>query len=234
MKQVIILSILSLTLLSMENEKKYTMLCLGDSYTIGEAVSENETFAAQTIDLLNNYNITFNKPTIVAQTGWTTDELTDAIRVWEEHNSASFKKNSDEVFVTLLIGVNNEFRGRDAEEYRKEFKGLLHTALQYAGAKAENVFVISIPDWGATPFSAEDPKQRTPAQIGNEIDQFNAISKQEALKANAHFIDITPISRQTKKHPEFIASDGLHPSGKMYTEWAKLLAPEMKKVITGN
>ncbi len=96
----------------------------------------------------------------------------------------------------------------------------------------KHVFVLSIPDWGATPFAAEDPKQRTPALIGNEIDQFNAINKEEALKVKAHYIDITSISRQTKQHPDFIASDGLHPSGKMYAEWAKLLAPEMKKVIT--
>ena len=164
----------------------------------------------QTVELLKHEGINFDKPTIIAKTGWTTDELTAAIK------EANYTAPAEGTYVTLLIGVNNQYRDRDAEEYRKEFIELLKTALHYAHGKSEHVFVLSIPE-----------------QIGKAIDLFNAINKEEAIKAHAHYIDITPISRQVNIHPDFVAGDGLHPSGKMYTEWAKLLAAKMKAVIAG-
>ena len=131
--------------------------------------------------------------------------------------------------MTLLIGVNNQYRDRDAEQYRKEFIELLHTALQYASNKSNHVFVISIPDWGATPFAVNDRRSRE--EIGKAIDLYNSINKEEALNAHLNYIDITPISRQLKEHPDFVAGDGLHPSGKMYGEWAKLLARKIEEAV---
>ncbi len=206
-------------------EKKYRMLCLGDSYTIGEAVEENERFPMQTVDLLKRKGVDFEKPVIIAKTGWTTDELSAAIKTWEGDNK--FEAGAKDVIVTLLVGVNNEFRGRDIVEYRKEFDGLLKTALHYTNGNANHVFVLSIPDWGATPFAANDPKHRTPQQIGAEIDGFNAVNKEQTLKAKAHYLDITPVSRRASSQPELIAHDGLHPSGKMYAVWAEALAAQI-------
>jgi lysophospholipase L1-like esterase len=207
----------------MTTEKSYHMLCLGDSYTIGEAVAEDERFPMQAVALLKKEGINFDKPTIIAKTGWTTDELAAAIK------EANYTRHSDNEFVTLLIGVNNQYRDRDARQYRKEFVELLHTALGYANNKSNHVFVLSIPDWGMTPFAANDRRSRE--EIGKAIDDFNAINKEEALKARVNYIDITPISRQVNVPPDYIAGDGLHPSGKMYEEWAKLLTKKIEEVI---
>ena len=204
----------------MKEEKKHTMLCLGDSYTIGESVEENERFPMQAIELLKKENIEFEKPIIIARTGWTTDELATAI------NERNLRSKYD--YVTLLIGVNNQYRGRDLENYRKEFHELLNTAIAYVNGNTNHIFVISIPDWGVTPFGNSD--KRGEKKIGDEIDLFNTINKEEALKAKAHYVDITPVSREAKTNPALIAGDGLHPSGKMYAEWAKKLVEEMKKV----
>ena len=206
----------------MSPNKNHTLLCLGDSYTIGESVAENERFPMQTVELLKHDGINFDKPTIIAKTGWTTDELAAAIK------EANYTAPAEGAYVTLLIGVNNQYRNRDAEEYRKQFVELLNTALNYAHGKKEHVFVLSIPDWGMTPFAENDARGKE--EIGNAIDLFNSINKEESIKAHVNYIDITPISRQVNVLPDFVAGYGLHPSGKMYTEWAKLLAAEMKKV----
>lgn len=190
------------------------MLCLGDSYTIGEAVAETERFPMQTVELLKAADVHSRKPVIVAKTGWTTDELATAIK------EASLAESYD--IVTLLIGVNNQYRGRDLENYRQEFQALLHTSIAYAHGNAAQVFVLSIPDWGVTPFAGND--KRGEKKIGEEIDLFNAINKEETLKTNAHYIDITPVSREAKSDAALNASDGLHPSGKMYAAWAKQLS----------
>ncbi len=220
---IIFFSLTLITSFMMMPEKNYHMLCLGDSYTIGESVTEQERFPMQAVELLKKAGINFDKPTIIAKTGWTTDELAAAIK------EANYTARSDNEFVTLLIGVNNQYRDRDAEQYRKEFIELLQTALHFASGKGNHVFVISIPDWGATPFAANDRRSRE--EIGKAIDIFNSINKQESVKANVNYIDITPISRQLKEHPDYVAGDGLHPSGKMYAEWAKLLAAKMDGVI---
>jgi len=220
MQIVKLLAILAFTLSTMRSENRYTMLCIGDSYTIGEAVSENERFPMQAAELLKHQGIAIDKPVIIAKTGWTTDELAAAIK----HENLQQKFD----FVTLLIGVNNQYRGRSAEQYRTEFDALLKTAIDYANGKPGHVFVISIPDWGVTPFAAND--QRGLEQIGREIDAFNAVGREEAVKVKAHFIDITAGSREAKHNPELVATDGLHPSGKMYANWAQQLVVEMKKL----
>lgn len=195
------------------------MLCLGDSYTVGESVAEENRFPNQCVKLLGHDGIHFDKPRIIARTGWTTDELIHAI------DEAKVTGTFD--CVTLLIGVNNEYRQYAIDHYRKEFKELLQTALKYAAGNPDHVFVVSIPDWGSTPFGANDGKGRSPEQIGKEIDEYNAIAKEEAQKSKVHFTDINPISKKAKHDPALIANDNLHPSGKMYAEWAELIAKEM-------
>jgi lysophospholipase L1-like esterase len=180
-------------------------LALGDSYTIGESVPESERFPVQLARALN-----LGDPEIIAKTGWTTDELNAAIDA--AHPTGPYD------LVTLLIGVNNQYRGRDAEQYRGEFTALLQRAIGFAGGDAKKVVVVSIPDWGVTPFA----EGRDRAKIGTEIDRYNAINREETGKAGAKYVDITPVSRGTD--PALFAADGLHPSGKQYTEWVKLIA----------
>ena len=181
-------------------------LALGDSYPIGESVPASERFPVQLARELN-----IPEPQIIAKTGWTTDELNAAI------DAANPQGPFD--LVTLLIGVNNQYRGRDAEQYRGEFAALLQRAIGFAGGNAQKVIVVSIPDWGVTPFAAD----RDRAKIAMEIDRYNAINREEAARAGAKYVDITPISRGTDA--ALIAGDGLHPSGKQYTEWVRLIAP---------
>ncbi len=204
------------------SDKKLTMLCLGDSYTIGESVSEDERFPNQCVMMLEKFDVHFAKTHIIAKTGWTTDELIHAI--------AEAKVTGTFDCVTLLIGVNNQYREYDKEVYRKEFDELLQTALKYAGGDHDHVFIVSIPDWGATPFGAKDGKGRSPQQIGKEIDEYNAINREEALKMMLHYTDINPESKNAANDASLIANDDLHPSGKMYGEWATLLVKEMQKV----
>jgi undecaprenyl-diphosphatase len=190
----------------MAAQKTTRYLALGDSYTIGESVPEAERFPVQLARELG-----IPEPAIIAKTGWTTDELSsqlDAVRL-----AVPFD------LVTLLIGVNNQYRGRSADEYRTQFADLLQRAIGFAGGDAKKVIVVSIPDWGVTPFA----EGRDRAKIAREIDQFNAINREEAARAGAKWVDITPISRGSD--PALVAGDGLHPSGKQYTEWVKLIAP---------
>ena len=198
------------------DSSKYSLLCLGDSYTIGEAVMPEERFSYQAVDLLKAEGVNFSTPEIIAKTGWTTDELMAAIR------ESEIDKSFD--FVTLLIGVNNQYRGRDIAQYKEEFNCLLQKALMFAGQRYERVIVLSIPDWGVTPFVAQDTKKRSSAEIAAEIDMFNAAQRSVCEKYSVSFIDITDHSRQAKSDRSLIANDGLHPSGKMYAGWAKQLA----------
>lgn len=188
-----------------------TYLALGDSYTIGEQVLLIESFPYQTVQLLRNRNINITAPEIVAKTGWTTDELHTAI---QQHR---FLKSYD--FVSLLIGVNNQYRGRCVEEYKTEFKILLNQAIRFAADNTSNVFVLSIPDWGRTDFA----KDRNTEIISKEIDEYNAACKKITEEYNCAFIDITTSQRQDANNAEMLASDGLHPSGKEYAKWAEEL-----------
>ena len=126
-----------------------------------------------------------------------------------------------------MIGVNNQYRGYDINEYREQFIFLLNKSIEYSGGDANRVFVLSIPDWGVTPFA----QGRDIEQIAKDIDAFNAVNKEETEKAGAHYIDITPISRDAVNDSTLIASDGLHPSGKMYAEWARLASPVVLKIL---
>jgi lysophospholipase L1-like esterase len=129
--------------------------------------------------------------------------------------------------VSLLIGVNNQYRGRDIQEYREGFVFLLNKAIEYAGGDAKRVIVFSIPDWGVTPFAAG----RDGNQIAAEIDAFNQVNLEEAEKAGVHYVDVTPVSRLAKNDPALIAGDGLHPSGRMYAEWAASALPIALEIL---
>lgn len=207
---------------AMTKKPAKTMLCLGDSYTIGESVAESERFPNQTVKLLDKHEVHFSTPHIIAKTGWTTDELKHAIA--EANVSGAFDA------VTLLIGVNNQYRSYDHEQYKREFKELLDIAIKYAGGNPDHVFVVSIPDYGVTPFGHNDAKGRSATGIGSEIDEYNAIAKEITAKEKAHFTDITPFSKKAATDATLIANDNLHPSGRMYAGWADLLEKEMFKV----
>ncbi len=200
------------------NNDQLTMLCLGDSYTIGESVGEEERFPMQTIQLLEQEGVSFSAPKIIARTGWTTDELMTAMDA--EKMTGTYDA------VTLLIGVNNQYCERSTENYREEFVALLERAIDLANHQAQHVFVLSIPDWGQTPFAEGRDREK----VWREIDAFNAINREEAEKHETHYLDITAITRRGLHENDLIAGDKLHPSGKMYAEWAELLAEQMSEV----
>lgn len=202
------------------------ILCLGDSYTIGEAVPQENSFPFETLKLLQKNGYSFTTPEIIAKTGWTTDELATAIK---EANL-----NSKYDIVTLLIGVNNQYRKRSIEEYKTEFTALLETAISFSKHGAKTVFILSIPDWGITPFVAQDAHKRTASQISIQIEKFNLAKQKIAAQFGVKFINITPISQEAKNDSQLLAEDGLHPSGKMYLQWAKLLATEIEKLFLKN
>jgi lysophospholipase L1-like esterase len=184
-------------------------LALGDSYTIGESVPAQESFPYQLAGLLPGHKVT--TPTIVAKTGWTTDQLISAI------DNSDIKDETYDI-VTLLIGVNDQYQNASQENYRIKFIQVLNTAIKFARGDKTRVFVLSIPDYGVTPFA--NGKE---AIIGPEIDQFNNINRQESANAGVHYIDITPISKQAANNLTLIADDGLHPSAIMYNYWAEQL-----------
>lgn len=205
-------------LMQIQPEKEKTILCLGDSYTIGQSVKSEERFPEQTIDILQQKKIRFASPEIIAKTGWTSADLLNAI-----HQKLL---NNDFDCVTLLIGVNDQYRGIDTSVYRKNFETLLQTAIACADKQNDHVFVLSIPDYGVTPFALSG--RQTPEEISTEIDLFNSINKTIALKYQVHYIDINPESKKAKDDPSLLAYDKLHPSAKMYRVWAGMLAEEMQ------
>lgn len=197
--------------------KPFKYLALGDSYTIGESVPLEKNFPHQVVALLRKEKINIEDPAIVAKTGWTTDELQDQLS--RVRLAVPFD------FVTLLIGVNNQYRGRSKKEYAQQFEELLQQAIGYAADKPNHVIVLSIPDWGVTPFA----KDRDKNIIAKEIDAFNAINKKMAKKYNVHYVDITPFTREAANDKRLVADDGLHPSAKDYARWAEKVKEVMMK-----
>ena len=195
----------------------YSFLALGDSYTIGESVSSSERFPAQTADLLKTMGIPMGTPQYIAQTGWTSQDLQNAIK--RSSLLTEYK------VVSLLIGVNDQYQGLDTAAYRKRFTQLLEQAIQLTGNRAKNVFVLSIPDYGVTPFGGGSKR------ISKEIDDFNAINKEVTLAHNVAYVDITPTSRLAANDQSLTANDGLHPSAKQYQQWARKLAEVMQYVL---
>ena len=190
------------------NHGKLKFLALGDSYTIGESVAVDERWPVQLAKVLRKKGIDCADPTIIATTGWRTDDLKHAME------KANLKP--EYTFVSLLIGVNNYYQGKSEEGYTPEFEELLRSTIALAGGNKSRVFVVSIPDYGYTPFGKD--KQ---AAISAGIDAFNAVNKSIAQKLGVKYIYITDISRLGLVTPDLVASDGLHPSGKMYNAWVE-------------
>lgn len=190
-------------------------LALGDSYTIGESVAESERWPVQLAKALTEKGTPVLKPKIIAVTGWRTDNLSNGI------NIARLKNEYD--LVSLLICVNNQYQGKSAKEYAVEYEELLKKAIELAGDNKDRVFVVSIPDYGFTPFG--QPKQE---KITKELDEFNAINRRITEGYGIMYINITDISRKGLDDPNLVASDGLHPSGKQYTLWVERIIPQLK------
>ena len=197
----------------------FSYLALGDSYTIGESVDSALRWPVLLAEALRLKGLAVQEPVIVARTGWTTDELTAGIQ------AAGLAGSYD--FVSLLIGVNNQYRGRELEEYRDQFIDLLSQAEAFAGGDPKKVLVLSIPDWGVTPFA----EGRDRDQIAREINAFNQVNRMESDAAGVRYLDITGISREAVEIPELVASDGLHPSGVMYARWAEAGLPIALEIL---
>jgi lysophospholipase L1-like esterase len=198
-------------------------LALGDSYTIGEGASPADRWPVQLAGLLRQKGSAVGDPQIIAKTGWTVRELSAGI------DAAAPRGSFD--LVTLLIGVNDQYRGGDPETYRSDFVQMLARAVGFAGGKAGRVVVLSIPDWGVTPFARESG--RDPARIAAEIGRFNAVGREETLRAGARFVDITPVSLRAGSDSAQLVADGLHYSGSMYGEWARLALPAASAALDG-
>jgi len=197
-------------------------LALGDSYTIGEGVDASGRWPVQLARALRGDGIALADPRIIAATGWTTDELSAAIDAAEPLGAFDF--------VSLLVGVNNQYRGRDVADYRDGFDALLARAIGFAGGRADRVLVLSIPDWGVTPFAIQSGRDRD--RIARELDAFNAAARDACGARGAAFVDITPASRALGGEVAMLADDGLHPSAAMYAEWTRLARPVARRLLS--
>ena len=196
-------------------------LALGDSYTIGEGVADSERWPVQLARALRADGLGVDDPQIIATTGWTTDELQAAI------DRAAPTPGFD--LVTLLIGVNNQERGRPLDEYLRQFQGLLEHAIALAGGRARRVVVLSIPDWSVTPFAAASG--RDVAQIAAQIDAFNREARLACQRRHVAFVDVTTVSRQQGAEAAMLVDDGLHPSGAMYRLWMQRAFPAARDAL---
>lgn len=187
-------------------------LALGDSYTIGEGLDMQDNFPHQLSELLRQQGISIADPVVIATTGWTTSELWEAIK--QRQLTGHFS------LVTLLIGVNNQYRGQSLSDYATEFEQLLMQAIDFAAGITEHVLVLSIPDWGLTPFA----KDRDPIQIAKEIDAFNQVNQEITKRLQCLYADITPFSREIAGKEDQLVSDGLHYSTAHYKLWAEKAA----------
>ena len=191
-------------------------LALGDSYTIGQGVEEDQRWPVQLSERLEESGYIIRETKIIAFTGWTTRNLLSAL---ENNDTDNFN------LVSLLIGVNNQFQGRPFNVFQEEFNQLLEQSIQYAGG-AERVFVVSIPDYGVTPFGASNAET-----IAQQLDEYNAYMEEQAESKDIPFIDITEISRQLGDGPGALAEDNLHPSGEQYAQWVEEILPVVKESI---
>ena len=211
-------------------------LALGDSYTIGESVAAAERWPNQLVAMLREQGANLARPEIVARTGWTTGELAAALDAVERGEMVEMAVDEHAPrpappyqLVTLLIGVNNQYRGRPVEEYRAQLQALVARAVAYVGGEPRRVVMLSIPDWGVTPFAAG--MGRDAANVAREIDAYNAAARTLCAEAGVAFIDITPLTREAATRPELLASDGLHPSGLDYQRWAHAALPAARAAL---
>lgn len=197
-------------------------LALGDSYTIGEGVPDEGRWPVQLAAALRREGIALAEPRIVATTGWTTDELDAAIDAAEPIGEFGF--------VSLLIGVNNQYRGRGVDEYREQFTALLRRAIGFADGRRDRVLALSIPDWGVTRFGRDSGRDLV--RISRELDAYNAAARDICAEHGVAFVDITAVSRERGLEDAMLADDGLHPSAAMYAEWTRLALPVARGLLT--
>lgn len=229
MKTIIVLALVALLLIgcnvgreapsTMTSETNFTFLALGDSYTIGQSVADAERWPVQLAAALRAQGIPVGEPTIIARTGWTTAELLAAIQ--------SRPDGEEYDLVSILIGVNDQYRGYPLAEYQETFKALLHMAIIAARGQSDRVVVLSVPDWAHTPFGESSNR----AAISAEIDSFNTVNRTESLAAGVHYVDITGTSRPPIVNTSLLAADGLHPNGAMYALWVEMLMPQMVELF---
>jgi lysophospholipase L1-like esterase len=200
-------------------KKLISFLALGDSYTAGENVSSDQNWPSQLVKLLLANGISIPQPVILAQTGWTTKDLLAAI------NQTNLPKTFD--LVSLMIGVNNQYDGLGLEGYKRDFSMLLEQAICFAQGDQSRVLVLSIPDWGKTPFAAGQDRDR----IGMEVEAFNQVNRTETIEASAHYVDITPNSQRALLESALLADDNLHPSEKMYADWVEIIFPVVEIIL---
>ena len=199
-----------------KNTSKF--LALGDSYTIGQSVEVNERWPVQFLKELKATTNVIDTLQIIAQTGWRVDQLKEAM------NSSDLEPPYG--IVSLLIGVNNQYQGQNANDFRPEFIEILEKSLKLVENRTERLFVISIPDWGASPYGFGFDR----AKVSKEINEFNSVVKEESEKRGLRYFNITTISRRALTDRTLIASDGLHPSGKMYKLWVDKIIPIISKI----
>ena len=220
--------LLSLSFVNCDSDKKddpqpqapFNYLALGDSYTIGQSVDSVDRYPAVLVEQLRVEGLEFDSLKFIAKTGWSTDELDAAIDL---ENPAS-----DYDLVSLLIGVNNQYRGYPIEDYELEFEQLLDRAISFARGDASKVFVVSIPDYAFTPFGQTRPN---PENISLELDNYNQINKTISESKGILYFNITPISRLGLEQTDLVATDNLHPSGEQYRRWADLMVEEVKNLL---
>ena len=199
--------------------RTYTLLALGDSYTIGEGVALYESFPYQAIQLLRKAGHNFNAPEIIARTGWTTDDLKKGIR------NTMFQTSYH--FVSLMIGVNDQYTNKNIQEYAANFELILKQSIVFAANNPSHVFVLSIPNWSDTPFAAG----RDQVQIASDIHAFNAINERISRLYKVRYLSITERNKEVPVDLTFLAPDLLHPSKKEYTRWANQLSEEIQKLL---
>ncbi len=195
-------------MISKDDSTSISWLALGDSYTIGQGVNSSERFPAQTLELLKLRKIKTAQLTYIATTGWTSAELDKSI---SQQNLANYD------FVTVLIGVNDQFQGIDTSVYSKNFKSILNKAIQLTRGESQHVLVLSIPDYSLSP----EGKKLDTTKIKKEIDLFNVLNKKLANNFKCQYLDITVLGREAKANPAWVAKDGLHPSAIAYNNWAE-------------
>lgn len=204
---------LSAFLIGSSNLTSRQILCLGDSYTSGEGVLPAQRWASQVVRALNKQQLGFSEPDFVAKNGWTADELLRGIQA--ERDLLSHYD-----LVTLQVGVNNQYRSRLVSGYERELTQLVRVAVRFAGMRPRRVIVVSIPDWGCTPFARGDARSRQ--LISADIDEFNAVAKSVAEGFGAYFVDVTTCSREM---PNSVVADMLHPDTLAYERWASIILP---------
>ena len=199
-----------------KNTSKF--LALGDSYTVGASVTFSERWPVQFLDELKLYTTAIDTLQIIATSGWRVDQL--------KFGMDNSNLEPPYGLVSLLIGVNNQYQGQNANDFRPEFIEMLEKSLKLVNNRKERFFVISIPDWGASPYGFGFDR----AKVSKEINEFNSVVKEESEKRGLRYFDITAISRRALIDRTLIASDGLHPSGKMYKLWVDMMIPEISKI----